>query len=320
MYYLLCLFMAVITLSCDNTTHPEFSNNKNESKIHDSLSKRKEVLPSFPEKTFEPFERKETLVALTTKVNTAKDLYIHLFVPLCDNENQGIVKVPEKIGNGFDLRNNLYWGAKFGVGNYYHKIAGWRRVAVIDSLNENVLQRLVFQRTNRQGSRVYLVADAYRGDRMVACLEDTFSALAGSRKDSLVADDRYVGTYGKADLIAFSGHNGLMDEWVVAPENTDGRRRDVVIMGCISQRYFNEALLKAGGYPLMMTTNYMAPEAYVTEAIFTAWSNLESPANIRKAAGMAYDKYQKCGVRGATRLFVSGWSDEPLKFYEKGDF
>lgn len=36
--------------------------------------------------------------------------------------------------------------------------------------------------------------------------------------------------------------------------------------------------------------------------------------------GVAYDKYQKCGVRGATRLFVSGWSDEELKFYEKGDF
>ena len=33
---------------------------------------------------------------------------IHVFVALCDNENQGIVKVPAVIGNGQDARNNLY--------------------------------------------------------------------------------------------------------------------------------------------------------------------------------------------------------------------
>jgi len=318
MHNMSSLLLLLFVMSCGNVTPSEISDN--EILALDTLPPEPATQLTPPEKVYAPFDRTEALSELERKVTSGEDLYIHLFVPLCDNENQGIVKVPEKIGNGFDLRNNLYWGAKFGVGNYYHKIAGWRRVAVIDSLNDNVLQRLVFQTSNKQGNRVYLVADAYRGDRMVACLEDTFASVAGSLKDSLMVTGRYVDTYGAADLIAFSGHNGLMDEWVVAPENTDGQHRDVVVMGCISHRYFNEALLKARGYPLMMTTNFMAPEAYVTEAIFTAWSNLESPANIRRAAGVAYDKYQKCGVGGATRLFISGWSDEPLKFYEKSDF
>jgi hypothetical protein len=36
---------------------------------------------------------------------------IHVFVALCDNKNQGIVPVPEKLGRGDDPDGNLYWGA-----------------------------------------------------------------------------------------------------------------------------------------------------------------------------------------------------------------
>lgn len=42
---------------------------------------------------------------------------IHVFVALCDNVNQGIVHVPEKIGNGQDPKSNLYWK------NYYFKLS-----------------------------------------------------------------------------------------------------------------------------------------------------------------------------------------------------
>src|SRR5687768_2778496 len=40
---------------------------------------------------------------------------VHVFVALCDNEYQGIVPVPARIGNGDDPDNNLYWGAAYGV-------------------------------------------------------------------------------------------------------------------------------------------------------------------------------------------------------------
>ena len=33
---------------------------------------------------------------------------VHVIVALCDNRYQGIVPVPERIGNGDDPRNNLY--------------------------------------------------------------------------------------------------------------------------------------------------------------------------------------------------------------------
>ena len=40
---------------------------------------------------------------------------IHVFVALYDNKYQGIIPVPQKIGNGQDPRLNLYWGAGYGV-------------------------------------------------------------------------------------------------------------------------------------------------------------------------------------------------------------
>jgi phosphoserine aminotransferase len=36
---------------------------------------------------------------------------VRVYVALCDNESQGIVPVPAKIGNGNDPDQNLYWVA-----------------------------------------------------------------------------------------------------------------------------------------------------------------------------------------------------------------
>jgi hypothetical protein len=40
---------------------------------------------------------------------------VHVFVALADNQHQGIVPVPAKLGNGDSPLTNLYWGATFGV-------------------------------------------------------------------------------------------------------------------------------------------------------------------------------------------------------------
>ena len=47
--------------------------------------------------------------------------YIHVLVALCDNDNQGIIPVPKKIGNGQDPANNLYWGCGFGIKTFLKK-------------------------------------------------------------------------------------------------------------------------------------------------------------------------------------------------------
>ena len=87
---------------------------------------------------------------------------VHVFVALCDNRNQGIVQVPEALGNGQDPRNNLYWGAMYGVKTFFTRSNSWSVVRHTTGPLHPVLDRVVFSST-WSGPRVYVIADAYDG-------------------------------------------------------------------------------------------------------------------------------------------------------------
>ena len=63
----------------------------------------------------------------------------------------------------------------------------------------------------------------------------------------------------------------------------------------------------SGAYPLLWTTGLLAPEAYTLKSALDGWIARESGEPVRERAAAAYDKYQKCGMRGARRLFATGW-------------
>jgi len=63
----------------------------------------------------------------------------------------------------------------------------------------------------------------------------------------------------------------------------------------------------SGAYPLLWTTNLMAPEAYTLKSALDGWVDGESNEQIRNRAAAAYDRYQKCGLRAAQRLLTTDW-------------
>jgi hypothetical protein len=234
---------------------------------------------------------------------------IHVLVALCDNEYQGIVPVPAKIGNGDDPAGNLYWGAAYGVKTFFKKAKQWKLVQTTAKLNEHVLERLVFKHTSRD---VWLVADAYRGREIERCTRD-FLSFASGREVSQIdvqsggsSQTLHVG--GSADLVAYIGHDGLMDFTLPDyPAKADDRVRDAIILACASKPYFTEPLRRTGARPLLWTTGLMAPEAYTLKAALDGWIGGEDGANVHERAAQAYHSYQKCGVRSARKLFATGW-------------
>jgi hypothetical protein len=88
---------------------------------------------------------------------------------------------------------------------------------------------------------------------------------------------------------------------------TEKKRRVAIVLACASKAYLGPYLEKTGAEPLLWTTGLMAPEAYTLKAALDGWIAHEDGEAIRKRAAGAYDKYQKCGLRGAQRLFASGW-------------
>jgi hypothetical protein len=230
---------------------------------------------------------------------------VHVVVALCDNVNQGIVPVPAKIGNGQDPANNLYWGCAFGVKTFFKKQPDWRLLKTIANPSADIYERLVFK---HRDSMVYLVADAYNGAMIKQATFDLLHYAAGYAKLELKIDSSTVRFGGSADVIAYLGHNGLMDfQLSNLPKATDTKQRQVVILACASKPYFAAGIKKAGAYPLLWTTNLMCPEAYTLHASVNAWVKHQSPETMRTKAAEAYHLYQKCGIKGARNLLVTGF-------------
>lgn len=243
----------------------------------------------------------------TAKQNSGR--LIHVLVALCDNEYQGIVPVPARIGNGDDPANNLYWGAAYGVKTFFKRSGDWKLTSVIQNPADGILERLIFKHASKE---VYLVADAYRGREIKRCMTDFFKFSAGHGTSSVKTNvnnrevELHVG--GSADLIAYVGHDGLMDFSLDAqPKKADDRRRNAIMLACISKSYFAEPLRATGANPLLWTTGLMAPESYVLKSAIDGWIVSESGEQIRKRAAAAYNQYQRCGANAALRLFASGW-------------
>lgn len=255
-----------------------------------------------------PENRTQIKASLTKKVSAKKPLVVHVLVPLCDNEHQGIVPTSASLGNGLSLKSNLYWATSKGMKRYFKEQSDWKLLFSHKDPSANILERVVFKKTYASGTSVIMVADAYRGDRMKACLQDYFKALAGDKKDSVKNEGLAYGIYGHADLVAFNGHNGLMDEQVTVPQAKNNRSIDAVAIACYSKSYFNDEFKKVNAYPLVTTTHLLYPGAPVMEYIIDSWANLKDAEKVRWAAGDAYLKMKpKSGHNGAHRLFASGW-------------
>lgn len=230
---------------------------------------------------------------------------IHVFVALADNVNQGIVPVPTRLGNGSDPANNLYWGAAAGVRTFFTRSPEWTLLNCSANPKPDVLERCVFK---HRKTNVYLAADAYRGIAIRQTILDFLDAAAGETAETITLPSVTLNIAGGSNLVAYVGHDGLMDfQLSRIPARKNDAHRDAIILACASKQYFGESLKTTGAYPLLLTTNLMAPEAYTLKSALDGWIAGETNPQIRERAAVAYDHYQKCGLRGARRLFVTGW-------------
>jgi len=229
---------------------------------------------------------------------------VHVFVALCDNVNQGILPVSSELGNGQVPRTNLYWGARYGMKTFTASAEGWHLLNMEKNPSNGILERCIFVSDD---SGVIIVADAYDGSKIRQAIEDFLSSAAGSRFDTVVIDGRNIHCGGKAQLLAYAGHDGLMDFTLDDyPHRQDSVCREVVILACYSKRFFAEAVDSAGACPLLWTTGLMAPEAYTLLAAVESWAADQSDDTIREEAAEAYSHNQKCSLTAARGLFVTG--------------
>ena len=167
------------------------------------------------------------------------------------------------------------------------------------------LERLVFRHSEKQ---IYLIADAYDGKFIKQCTKDFLNSSAGLLKDTIQIDNKIIGVYGNSKMIAYIGHDGLMDfQLEESFRNMDHQKRNVIILACLSKSYFSSHLKEANINPLVWTTGLMCPEAYTLHDAISGYINNESNEEIRTRAALAYSKFQKCSNKAARNLLVTGW-------------
>jgi len=127
-------------------------------------------------------------------------------------------------------------------------------------------------------------------------------------KDVLTPGDFNLGIYGNADLVAYIGHDGLMDFSLQENfSNADNRQRDAIMLACISKKYFGPYLRATMANPVLWSTGLMAPEAYTLHDALGQYISHQPAKKIQTAAAKAYAKYQHCSERAAGNLLVTGW-------------
>lgn len=247
-------------------------------------------------------------VSLQRSIKTKKEAglkTIHVFVALCDNKYQGIVPVPAKIGNGQDAASNLYWGAAFGVKTFFKKSSEWKLIEIKNDPPENILERLLFKHKTKN---IYLLADAYDGQFIKQTTIDFLLACSGKGITTINNNGKGIPFGGMSDVLAYVGHDGLMDFSLSNEfEKENDEDRKAIMLACISKKYFSSHLKSTGADPLLWSTGLMAPEAYILHDALNKWIDTENAAQTRNAAAAAYSKYQQCSMNAAKNLLVTGW-------------
>ena len=213
---------------------------------------------------------------------------VEVFVCLCDNEHQGIQEVGAKIGNGLDPEGNLYWGCDDGLSSYFKRSSKWKLTKTTKHEDGPILVTLNF---THQSGKATLIAHAYRGDKMPECLGDFLKATRDA---------------GKGELVAFIGHNGMMDNQIVipnaAPEGDEAS--ESIVLACVTDSYFTEPLKTMNSRPLLLTKSLMYPGSFILHDALEVWLKEGSRNEIREAAAKAYARNQKISVKGAKTVFA----------------
>jgi len=264
------------------------------------------------------------LAGLTDRViedlAAGRPLVVEVHVPLCE---QTIIACGNaKLGDGDRPETNLYWSTTPGFGSWFaRRASGWKRVlrqVAGETGDQDLLAVHVYRRSvaaprawRQRGTpatfEVDLVVRAWRGTAIDRALAAYAADLSGGAARTLTLADRTsLEVGGAAQIIAWVGHNRLMDvepySWPAPGTATKG----AIAIACHTAAYMEDNVPAATRVPLLMTRDFLFANAAPLEATVLAFASGGSYSRIRVAAATAY-----AGVRDRTVKQVAGAFTNP---------
>jgi len=252
-------------------------------------------------------------------VAAGKPLVVEVHVPLCDSSI--IACGNQKLGDGDNPATNLYWSTTPGFGEWFaRRGSGWKRVLAQkagDTGDPDVLAVHVYRRqvtasaawVKRGAPKHFeldVVVHGWRGKAIDRALAAYAADVSGQGTRTLaLADGTQVEAGGAAQLVAFVGHNRLMDlerfEWPTPGKATQG----AIAIACDTAPYMKREVSAATRVPLLMTSDLLFANAAPLEAAVIAFATGNGYAEIRRAATAAYADIQQETFRHVSGVFTN---------------
>jgi len=253
-------------------------------------------------------------------LGAGKPLVVEVHVPLCDNT---IIRCGNaKLGDGDNPDTNLYWATTPGFGEWFaRKGSGWKRVLrqrAGETGDRDVLAVLVYRRKltapaawRKRGVparfEVDLVIHGWRGTAIDRALAAYASDVSGTGARTVkLADGTTLDAGGAAQLVAWVGHNRLMDLESFAWPTPGATAKGTIAIACHTAAYMEDAVPAATRVPLLMTRDFLFANAAPLEAAVLAFASGGSYAAIRRDAASAY-----ATVQDSTFAHVAGAFTNP---------
>ncbi|MEZ4403351.1 MAG: hypothetical protein R3B06_25215 [Kofleriaceae bacterium] len=235
-----------------------------------------------------------------------RPLVVQVHVPLC--ERTIIACGNDRLGDGDNPRTNLYWATTEGfLGWFGRRGSGWTPVLVADGAavgEADVLDVRVWRRRVATPARwraagaprqltVYVVAQAWRGTAIDTALARYAEDLYGSHARAVtLADGTVLAAGGDAHVVAYVGHNRLMDrdrfDWQTVAARGDGRSRGVIAIACHTAPYMQAVVPGPHQVPLIMTRDFLLASAAALEGGVLAFARGGGYAQVRRGAAQGY--------------------------------
>ena len=261
--------------------------------------------------------------SLTDKViddlAAGKPLVVEVHAPLC--EGTIIACGNKKLGDGDNPETNLYWSTTPGFGEWFaRRNSGWKRVLQqtaaetgdADILAVHVYRRSVTASTawRKRGVpkqfELDIVIHGWRGksiDKALAAYADEVSGKG--MRELVLADKTKLVAGGAAQIVAFVGHNRLMDLDAFTWPEPGATVKGAIAIACDTAPYMKRQVSAATRVPLLMTSDLLFANAGPLEAAVLAFATGGGYAQIRKDAATAYAGVQEVDVKRVWGTFTN---------------
>ncbi len=264
---------------------------------------------------------------LAGDLKQGKPLVVTVYVALCDNASQGIVRTKNpRICQGDHPERNLYWASSGGLMGHL-RTQPWKRVLYRPSATDKIAITGVWTRRFRPGGAlakrgvsgrfpVYVVGLGYRGTEIHGAMVDYLKAVSGDRPEIIDIDGQTTIQFGGgAHIVGYVGHDYFMDVRDEASllSHTRGQttlHKGVFGLACHSDNYFRPAIQRRTNHILALNTQLTFPSAFTVLGIIRAVAAGKDHRGIHREAARAFAKGQRQTVR--TMLRALSYGDKPL--------